>query len=92
MNIAKISVFLVAATLSLSTAYAHSTKDRSKEPKTPQCDSMKDMNHAEMDMNDPLTQALMRQCAADEKTKDSKELERSNRNPMTNNSDHSGHH
>lgn len=92
MKISKISVFLVAATLSLSTAYAHSKKDPSKEPKTPQCDSMKDMNHAEMDMNDPVTQALMRQCAADANTKDSKDLERSNGNPETNNSDHSGHH
>ena len=36
-------------------------KENAEKPK---CEAMKNMDHSKMDMNDPITQAMMKQCMA----------------------------
>ncbi|HIC45330.1 MAG: hypothetical protein VX829_07955 [Pseudomonadota bacterium] len=44
--------------------YAHEQEDHANmgSSKEPNCTAMKDMDHGKMDMNDPVTQAMMQKC------------------------------
>ena len=46
----------------VSTAQAHDPKEHMKDAEKPNCAAMKDMDQSKMDMNDPVTQAMMKQC------------------------------
>ncbi len=43
-------------------AQAHDPKEHMKDAEKPDCKAMKDMDHSKMDMNDPVMQAMMKQC------------------------------
>jgi uncharacterized protein involved in copper resistance len=47
------------------TAQAHDPKEHMKGAESPNCAGMKDMDHSKMDMNDPVMQAMMKQCMKD---------------------------
>ena len=53
---------LLSAFALASAAQAHDPKEHAKDAEKPNCAAMKDMDHGEMDMNDPVTQAMMKQC------------------------------
>ena len=44
-------------------AQAHDPKEHMKDAKNPNCAAMQDMDHSKMDMQDPVMQAMMKQCA-----------------------------
>lgn len=46
-------------------AYSHDPKEHMKDVEKPNCAAMKDMDHSNMDMNDPVMQAMMKQCMKD---------------------------
>lgn len=50
-----------AAALTVS-AQAHDPKEHMADAEKPDCAAMKDMDHSKMDMNDPVTMAMMKQC------------------------------
>jgi hypothetical protein len=60
-------VIAASSVLWLNSAYAHDAsmhkKDNAEKPK---CEAMKDMDYSKMDMNDPIIQAMMKQCMASE--------------------------
>ncbi|ALS99436.1 hypothetical protein [Lacimicrobium alkaliphilum] len=42
--------------------HAHDPKEHMKNAEAPDCAAMKNMDHEEMDMNDPVMQAMMKKC------------------------------
>tara|TARA_R110002049_G_scaffold72267_5_gene186450 strand:- start:300 stop:593 length:294 start_codon:yes stop_codon:yes gene_type:complete len=46
-------------------AQAHDPKEHMKDAEDPNCAAMKNMDHSKMDMNDPVMQAMMKQCTKD---------------------------
>jgi hypothetical protein len=44
---------------------AHDPKEHMKDAENPNCATMKNMDHSKMDMNDPVMQAMMKQCMND---------------------------
>ncbi len=46
-------------------AQAHDPKEHMKDAENPNCAAMKGMDHSKMDMNDPVMQAMMKQCMKD---------------------------
>jgi hypothetical protein len=55
--------FLVLAALGITfSAQAHDPKEHMKDAEKPDCAAMKNMDHSKMDMNDPVMQAMMKQC------------------------------
>lgn len=54
-------------------AQAHDPKEHMKDAEDPNCAAMKNMDHSKMDMNDPVQQAMMKQCAEDMHHNESKE-------------------
>ena len=60
--------FIVMSVLSLgsaSLAFAHDPSEHEKEKPMADCKQMKEMDHSKMDMNDPVVQAMMKQCHAE---------------------------
>lgn len=55
------AVALSALAFTLS-AQAHDPKEHMKVAEKPDCAAMKNMDHKNMDMNDPVMQAMMQQC------------------------------
>lgn len=56
---------LTSALLLTSTAYAHdASKHKKKDAEKPKCELMKNMSQSEADKNDPVMQAMMKQCMA----------------------------
>lgn len=45
-----------------SNALAHEPEKHMKDAEKPNCAAMKDMDDSKMDMNDPVMQAMMKQC------------------------------
>jgi len=61
-----LSPILVLAALGAAfSAQAHDPKEHMKDAENPNCAAMKDMDHSKMDMNDPVMQAMMKQCMKD---------------------------
>ncbi|MEM5528587.1 hypothetical protein WN093_07150 [Gammaproteobacteria bacterium AS21] len=56
------SSFLLMASASAHDASMH----KKKNAEQPKCDAMAKMDHAKMDMNDPIMQAMMAQCMSNE--------------------------
>ncbi len=50
-----------AAALTIS-AQAHDPKEHMADAEKADCAAMKDMDHSKMDMNDPVTMAMMKKC------------------------------
>jgi hypothetical protein len=46
-------------------AHAHDPKEHMQNAEKPDCAAMKNMDNSKMDMNDPVMQAMMEQCAQD---------------------------
>ena len=57
-----IAISMLAFTLS---AQAHDPKEHMKNAEKPDCAAMENMDHSKMDMNDPVMQAMMKQCMGD---------------------------
>ncbi|MDF1589244.1 MAG: hypothetical protein P1P93_08860 [Gammaproteobacteria bacterium] len=64
MKIKVIHVLLTLFTLQAPIiAYAHDKEEHtSANREKPNCEAMKNMDHSKMDMNDPVTQAMMQKC------------------------------
>jgi len=58
-------ILLLAALGVAFTAQAHDPKEHMKDAKKPDCAAMKNMDHSKMDKNDPVMQAMMKQCMKD---------------------------
>lgn len=70
MNKVTLSVLTLATTAALTiSAQAHDPKEHMTDAEKPDCAAMKDMDHSKMDMNDPVTMAMMKKC------KDSSQVE-----------------
>ena len=55
------AVVLTALSVTFSTQ-AHDPKEHMKNAESPDCAAMKDMDHKRMNKNDPVMQAMMKQC------------------------------
>lgn len=54
-----------------SNVYAHAPELHKKEnAEKPKCEAMKNMDHSTMDMNDPIIQAMMKQCMSSDSHND----------------------
>ncbi|MAS36268.1 MAG: hypothetical protein CL610_19850 [Anaerolineaceae bacterium] len=58
-------ILLLAALGVAFSAQAHDPKEHMKDAESPNCAAMKDMDHSKMDMNDPVMQAMVKQCVKD---------------------------
>tara|TARA_R110001599_G_C12253838_1_gene659858 strand:+ start:2935 stop:3285 length:351 start_codon:yes stop_codon:yes gene_type:complete len=56
------SVIAISALLFALSAQAHDPKEHMQSAEQPDCTAMKDMDQTKMDMNDPVTQAMMQKC------------------------------
>jgi hypothetical protein len=57
-------VMLTSSALWLSSVYAHDPAMHKKEnAEKPKCEAIKNMDTSTMDMNDPIMQAMMKQCS-----------------------------
>lgn len=43
-------------------AHAHKPEEHNKEAESPNCAAMEEMGHSKMNMDDPVMQAMMKQC------------------------------
>ena len=63
MNKITLSVLTLATAAALAiSAQAHDPSEHMKDAEKPDCAAMKDMDHSKMDMNDPVTMAMMKKC------------------------------
>lgn len=53
----------ISGLLLIAPAFAHDPAEHAKTAEAPDCAAMKNMDHAKMDMNDPVMQAMMRKCS-----------------------------
>ncbi len=60
-----VKVIALSAMAIAFTAQAHDPKEHMKDAQAPDCAAMKDMDHSKMDMDDPVTQAIMKKCMQD---------------------------
>lgn len=67
---------LPAMLLALS-AQAHDPKDHVTEAQAPDCSAMKGMDHSNMDVKDPVMQAMMQKCM----TEHGKQNEKADKKP-----------
>lgn len=75
-----LSPILVLAALGVAfSAQAHDPKEHMKDAENPNCVAMKDMDHSKMDMNDPVMQAMMKQCMKDMDHSDDSDAEGHNK-------------
>ena len=58
------SIAISTLTFTLS-AQAHDPKEHMNNAEKPDCAAMENMDHSKMDMNDPVMQAMMKQCMGD---------------------------
>ena len=58
-------IIAIAALGIAFSAQAHDPKEHMTDAEKPDCTAMKNMDHSEMDMNDPVMQAMMQQCMKD---------------------------
>lgn len=57
-------IVLTAVSLgTLSAANAHDASLHAQDAEAPKCEMMEGMDHSKMDMNDPVMQAMMMNCA-----------------------------
>jgi hypothetical protein len=61
--------FIASSLLLMANANAHdASMHKKKNAEQPKCEAMEKMDHAKMDMNDPIMQAMMAQCMSKEST------------------------
>ena len=66
MNMKTLATVIVFSTLGIAfSAQAHDPKEHMKDAEKPDCAAMTNMDHSKMDMNDPVMQAMMKQCMND---------------------------
>ena len=57
------ALLAVTATLAIPfAAEAHDPREHLKDAESPNCIAMRDMEHGKMDADDPVMQAMMKQC------------------------------
>lgn len=62
INILKI-VTTVSLMFAVTVTYAHdASMHKKKNAEKPKCEAMQNMDHSKMDSNDPIMQAMMKQC------------------------------
>lgn len=64
ININKLAI-LVIVTFSLNTAWAHEPSLHKKSDEKPNCAAMKDMDHSELETDDPVMRAMMAKCRSE---------------------------
>lgn len=66
MNTKKVLSWMAIPTMVLAfSAQAHEPAEHNKSVKGPDCGAMGKMNHASMDMKEPVMQAMMKKCMTD---------------------------
>lgn len=56
-------VTTVGLMLAATVTHAHSASEhKKKKAEKPKCEAINNMDHSKMDMNDPIMQAMMKQC------------------------------
>jgi hypothetical protein len=89
---------LTSSILLASNVYAHAPElhkemHKKKNAEKPKCEAMKDMDHSTMDINDPITQAMMKQCMASEHQGDNAHEEmKEHHETKTEKHEDNGHH
>ncbi|WP_018416559.1 hypothetical protein [Teredinibacter turnerae] len=63
MNIHQAIGLSIAALMLAGAAQAHDPSEHQGKAESPDCEKMKGMDHSKMDMDDPVMQAMMKQCA-----------------------------
>lgn len=58
-------ILLITLFTTAMSAQAHDPKEHMKDAEKPDCSAMKDMDHSKMDMDDPVMQAMMKQCMSE---------------------------
>ena len=48
--------------LIIGSTYAHDPSKHTSKSEKPKCETMKNMDYSEMDMNDPVMQAIIKKC------------------------------
>tara|TARA_R110001606_G_C15403585_1_gene653690 strand:+ start:4901 stop:5176 length:276 start_codon:yes stop_codon:yes gene_type:complete len=56
------SILTLSTLVFTLTAHAHDPKEHMQNAEKPDCAAMKNMDNSKMDMSDPITQAMMKQC------------------------------
>ena len=97
MNTKGIILTIAFSTLVVSAiANAHAPEEHMKEAQSPDCAAMSGMDKGKMDMDDPVMQAMMKQCMnnTDESELEHKEADHKTAMPMEKNSrgEHSATH
>lgn len=63
MKIKRLSSVLLVTTLGVALhTRAHDPREHLKDAESPNCVAMRDMEHGKMDADDPVMQAMMKQC------------------------------
>lgn len=57
-----LSVALFSTLMLSASVFAHDPSEMDDQDGTPDCSAMEKMDHAKMDMSDPVTQAMMKKC------------------------------
>jgi hypothetical protein len=67
MNTKTLSFAIALSALAITVAaQAHDPKEHMKTAENPDCAAMQDMDHSKMNKDDPVTQAMMKQCMNDD--------------------------
>lgn len=85
---------LTSSILLASNGYAHAPElhKENKNAEKPKCEAMQDMDHSKMDMNDPITQAMMKQCMAENHGADTHKDMMDHQETKTEKHEDGGHH
>ena len=94
MNLKALPILVTTITLSLSfVAQAHDPKEHMKNAEKPDCAAMENMGHGDMDMNDPVMQAMMQKCMDNkDKNKASEHSSKASQDNITGHSAKHNHH
>lgn len=74
---------LLASPFFMATAQAHEPSEHTSKMEKPNCEAMKNMDHAKMDMNDPVMMAMMKKCM-NEKPAENHHADDAVKNPAAN--------
>jgi hypothetical protein len=92
MNIKTITATLALTTLAFTlSAQAHSPSEHMQDAEAPNCATMETMDHSKMKMDDPMMQAMMKQCTQAMHEDDQHESESPDEHMQDGNTDHTEH-
>jgi hypothetical protein len=88
-----IVVIAASSVLWLNSAYAHDASMHKKDNvEKPKCEAMNGMDHSKMDVNDPIMQAMMKQCMSEKHGDDTHKGMAKHHDTKTEKNEDNGHH